>query len=899
MILHAIELTHVGRFRETVRLGPLSPGLNVLAAPNESGKSTALQAVARALFDRHTTRGEEIKALQPAGTALAPRVAVEFETREGRFRVAKTFLQRPESRLDRWGSGRWELVAEADAADQRVQQLLRSSLPGRGATKPEHWGFLGFLWARQGEPAAWPGLDDAEIGQRIRARLARVELDPVIEALRGRLGAAAEAVITSTGQPRAGGALRAAEDELAALDAELDRIRRTRAELEDTHRRFEQAEAEVDRLEKEQAARAAAASALREQATAAERLGAELSGHRQALGTARERLNALAADAATLDRLRREQGEAASGLGRARETAAAAVRSHADLRARLDAAAASLPGRETALQSLRLAHQRLQSLLKLRRQSAEAEGLARQLARAEAAAREVADLGAKRAALPDLAPARVRRLEEQADAVRTGRAQLEALGLTVELTPEKESTVGIAADPEAPARVLPAGATHRLQSPSALDLRLGGWGRVVIRSGSQDAQAAAADLARVEAALAAALDEAGVGSLEAAREVVATCKELDLQIRAARAVLAPLLGEHGTSDELRAATVAAARRVEVLVAALVPTVDEQGATLTHLEAEEVLRAGEVSAAEASLGAFHRELEGLRADERAAGEAARLAEMAVSDRELSLRVLEAQIRDLGERHPGGIEAAKAAAQMAFVECEARVAATERQLPTEFEKLPERNRRAVASLQQIETELGNRRTERDQARGTLGTLGGQGLYSRETELEERRAGVILRRDAARELGWCARVAHDLIEHRKQAATRAVLTPLEERLTAAFAGLTGDSGRRVFLDDRLQIAGIGRSRDEVHAFDQLSQGAKEQLLLCLRLSVAQELAADEPQVLILDDVLVNTDPARQERVLDVLAAEAVRLQILILTCHADRYRGVGEAVMLSGQL
>ena len=58
MILHAIELTHVGRFRETVRLGPLTSGLNVLAAPNESGKSTALHAVARALFDRHTTRGE-------------------------------------------------------------------------------------------------------------------------------------------------------------------------------------------------------------------------------------------------------------------------------------------------------------------------------------------------------------------------------------------------------------------------------------------------------------------------------------------------------------------------------------------------------------------------------------------------------------------------------------------------------------------------------------------------------------------------------------------------------------------------------------------------------------------------------------------------------------------------
>ena len=60
-----------------------------------------------------------------------------------------------------------------------------------------------------------------------------------------------------------------------------------------------------------------------------------------------------------------------------------------------------------------------------------------------------------------------------------------------------------------------------------------------------------------------------------------------------------------------------------------------------------------------------------------------------------------------------------------------------------------------------------------------------------------------------------------------------------------------------------------------------------------VAQELAGDEGQVLILDDVLVNTDPVRQERILDVLGTLAERIQLLILTCHPDRYRGVGEPV------
>jgi hypothetical protein len=896
VILHALELTHVGRFRETVRLGPFAPGLNVLSAPNESGKSTALHAAARALFDRHSTKSDELKSLQPAGTSLAPRVTVEFETRAGRFRIAKTFLQKPESQLHQLRSGAWELIADADAADQRVQSLLQSSLPGRGATKPEHWGFLGFLWARQGEPAAWPGLDDPDVGQRIRARLARVELDPVIEQLRARLATAAEAILTSTGQPRTGGPLRTAEDDLAALDTALAELRRTRAELEDTHRRFQQSEAEVARLEKEHADRTASAATLREQTLAAERLRGELEARRQALATAQEKLAALATDADTVARLRREHADTQAALGPARDTAAAAEKSLAALRARLDAAQAELPKHESALATLRTAHQRLQSLLKLRQLTAAADTLARQFAKAETATAEIAALDAKRAALPTLTPARLRKLEEQTDAVRTLRAQLQALGLTVELTPDKDASVENRADPTSPAQTLPAGTSTRLQSPRSLDLHLAGWGRVVIRSGSQEAQSAAADLAAAETTLDDALQQAGVPTLDAAREAIATRKELDAQHKAADAALAPHLGDHESLDALRAATATAARRAETLAASLAPTAAEQAPGLTDLETAEATRAEELPAAEKSLATFNQHLARLRTEERTATQAAQHAAKLAADHESRLRILDTQIRDLTARHPEGIDAAKTAAQLAFAQAEARVVATQSELPPDFEKLPERNRRAAVSLQQIANELQARRTDRDQAKAVLQTLGGQGLYSRETELMERRAEAELRRDAARAQGWSARVAHDLIEHRKQAATKAVLSPLENRLTSAFAELTGDTTRQVFLDERLQIAGIGRTREEVYAFDQLSQGAKEQLLLCLRLAVAQELATDEPQVLILDDVLVNTDPVRQDRILDVLGTQTDRLQVLILTCHPDRYRGVGQPITLT---
>lgn len=895
MILHSLELTHVGRFRDTVRLGPLTQGLNVLSAPNETGKSTALHAAARALFDRHSTRSEEIKALQPAGTALAPRVVVEFETRNGRFRLAKAFLQKPECQLHQQRSGVWELIAEADAADQRVQSLLQSSLPGRGATKPEHWGFLGFLWARQGEPAKWPGLDDPDVGQRIRARLARVELDPVIEQLRLRLATAAEAIITATGQSRAGGPLREAEDDLAAIEANLASLRQTRNDLDEAFLRFQQSEAEVARLEKEHAERSASAAALREQSLAAERLRGELDARQQALATAQEKLTAVAADADALARLQRDQAETRIGLAQARTSAQTADQVTLELRSRLDQAQSEQPRHETALQSLRSGHQRLQSLIKLRELSTSATTLAKQLKKAEAASAAVAALEAKKTQLPALASAKLKKLEELAESIHTLRTQLHALGLTVELTPDKKATVENHTDPASPSKILHAGKIARLQSPQALDLQLVGWGRVVIRSGSHDAQSVGAKLAQAEADLQEALHQTGVSTLEAAREAIAARKDLEAQLKTATAALEPHLADYETLDDLRQTVATANRRAEALTVSLAPTDMEQKRSLTDLEAAEAAEAESVTAAETALTTFNKQLTKLRAEERDASQTAQQANKQVSEHESLTRTLEAQVKSISDRYPDGIDGNKTTAQVAFAQAEARVVATKAELPPDFEKLPERNKRAAASLQQIVNDLQARRTDRDQTQATLEILGGQGLYSRETEFEEKKAEALLRRDAARARGWSARVAHDMIEHRKQAATKAVLAPLEQRLTTAFAELTGETNRQVFLDERLQIAGIGRNREEAYAFEQLSQGAKEQLLLCLRLAVAQELATDEPHVLILDDVLVNTDPVRQDRILDVLAGQADRLQILILTCHPDRYRGIGQPISI----
>ncbi|HEX8372701.1 MAG TPA: hypothetical protein VF585_07975 [Chthoniobacterales bacterium] len=888
MILHGIELQSVGPFAGKVRLGPFVSGLNVLSAPNESGKTTALRATARALFDKHTTKGDELKSLQPAGTDLSPRIAVEFETRGGRYRIEKNFLTSPRCLLHTWQDGHWAPLAEADAADRRVQELLSSTLPGRGATKPEHWGLLGFLWARQGEPSSWPTLDDEAVGQRIRARLARVEIDPTIDRLRQRLLQITDNVLTSTGQTRRTGPLFQAETELATIEASIATLRQTRLDIEDADHCFQQASAAVLQLEKEHADRTAAARELNELATAAERGQLELQARISELNAAENHLQAVARDTDLLASRQAElatvttavaQSDHATGEAEARLTA---------LRQTLEQQEARRPQLENALAQLRTAQQRLHSLRRLRQSHAEVEKTNQSLEQALLATAHLQTLQDKLARLPQLNPARLRRLEELSEHVRTLTAQVQALGLTVDLTPNEHAKLTLPTPQE-----LPAGQTTRLHSPQTLDLTLAGWGRIVIRSGATEARDLAADLQNEQFALTAALQEHAVATLDAAREAVASRKELDFEIKSATAELARRLDGHPTVDSLREAATTSRRTAESLASALSPTDEENRRSAAELDSEEARFAVAIPAAERALRLYDQQLTALRTDERTAVATLQRTTSDTVAQQARLKILQTQIEDLLLRYPSGVEPAKAHAQIAFTQAEARVATTKAALPPDFEKLPERNIRAATALAQLTNELQTRRSERDNARGKLETFGGQGLYSRETELEEKQAELLLQRNAARDLGRAARIAHDLIHHRKQAATKAVLAPLEDRLSSAFADLTGNTSRRVFLDDHLQIAGLGRTRDALYPFDNLSQGAREQLLLCLRLSVAQELATDEPQILILDDVLVNTDTVRQERILDLLGSLGSSLQILILTCHPDRYRGLGYPV------
>ena len=88
MKLRALELEQFRKFDRRVKIAGIADGLNLVAGPNEMGKSTLFAALQAVLFERHRSQAQSVKSLQPAGhEGATPRVALEFEAGGRRYRV--------------------------------------------------------------------------------------------------------------------------------------------------------------------------------------------------------------------------------------------------------------------------------------------------------------------------------------------------------------------------------------------------------------------------------------------------------------------------------------------------------------------------------------------------------------------------------------------------------------------------------------------------------------------------------------------------------------------------------------------------------------------------------------------------------------------------------------------
>jgi DNA repair exonuclease SbcCD ATPase subunit len=884
MKLRAIELANIRRFAgRRARLGGIGDGITVLAEPNEFGKSTLFDALHATFFERHASRNATVRALRPHAGG-APEAAVEIELPEGRFRIAKRWLDRP---LAQVADAAGRLIAQADEAEAWIDGLTGGGLAGPS----------GLLWVRQGLMA----LDPEARAERAQALATRRDLLSSIageidlmtggrrmDAVLARLDEALARLATPTGRPKAGGDWARALDEGAALSAEEAALRPRATRLtDDLARRAEvgrrlarladpaEAAARVQALAEAQAAHQAAL-AHQDQIAQAE----------TALRLARLDADRLRADIAAAAALAARVTQARAALARADEAAAAARIRADDLGLRDRAAAAAAEAQAARVRDLR---DRLQTATRARaaRQArTQAKELRRRLDRAAAVQGGLQAARAQRAGLSVTA-----RLLDAAEAAHAAldlaRARAEAQAVTVEAHP-----LG------APARMngapLPAGPVPIL-GPAEIDLP--GFGRLRLDPG---AGRQGDTVAQAERALARLLAEARLDSLAAARAQWAEAQRLDSEAREAEARLAEIAPDG--LDPLRLALARATAEGQTGAEGATGAEGETGAE--GQTGAEGATGADAAGADDDPAPLAAALAVAETDEHTARAAARTAQAlsveagntragaeatrATAARHLALALAEAgdeaalaaRLADLGTREP----ALGAAAEAADRRCAAlRAAAPDPVTATA------RLARATGAAEQARATEQAAREDLASLNATIAALADEGIEEQLSALAEARDEALARaRRYEAEVRALTRLRRALDEARR-AARDAYFGPVLRELHPLLAIL--HPGARLGIDDATLLPATLDRNGQTETLEILSGGTREQVAILTRLAFARLFAAaGRPVPVILDDALVHSDDERIEAMFDALHRTARDQQILILTCRQRAFATLG---------
>jgi len=867
MKLTRLRLSQIRQFGGSLAIPSFEPGLNLFCGPNEAGKSTIVRSIRAAFFERYrSTVVDDLLSRGETPTSASPTVEVSFEIDGTTYTLTKTFFVKKRCTLTGGPT-----ALDGDEAEEKVARLLSFSYAGKGMSKPEHWGIPGLLWIEQGE--------SHEVVESVghAADHLRTALESTIGAVASSAGDEVLAVIRvqrdkllTPGASRARGDYEQAQADLAGLQKRIG----------DLDLRIAQYQQDVDQLAALKARHeadernkpwetfrkqlAAAEAALSEAEQLQGRLNAEqgtakrleqtqqiLADQVRGFATLREDLGTREKDARTaLER----RGEAQATVRdcetrkeEARKTmegcsAAVALAEREQLRRDL----------ESALSTATEEEERLAATLR------DAEGDEARLNAFEAVAREDA--------IADEDLETLRTLVAEAQRLETTQ-QAAATGLSFELDHSVSLTLNGA----------PVPATSEQRVTTRTVVAIAGVGSITVQPGANDVTELETRLGESRGQIAALTTKIGVASLE---EALARRSRAD-QARTEAAGVKRLLKVRAPKglDKLRAGLAQATARKNSAAERLqnlpprpngpIPTVED--ARAAHEEAKAVFQeaSDRLSAAAEQFADRQARLD------NAQGEAKRLRDI-VNDPQTGARETEAtaQLADTKMK----LDAAKAL----IAELRTKLGNAQ----------PEILKQDVARLKSsADYSLAAFNARAAEIRGLLGRLETEGANGLEEEREELR---VTEQAAARRLEEIKLRAEaldllvDRMEEKREALTRKLQVPLQIRLDHYVRILFPQA--RMGLKEDLTPGTLTRGNHSVD-FIQLSYGAQEQTALISRLAYADLLKeAGKPTLIMLDDALVHSDGARLEQMKRVIYDGATRHQILLFTCHPERWDGLG---------
>ncbi len=893
MILKEIALSGWRCFADEVTVGPFQDTLNIVHAPNGTGKSTIFEALRLAVFDSYRVGGQEIEAIRPWGRNLSPQVRMVFEEAEIVYELNKQFLNNADARLRRMESGQFRALAEGRDADEKLRDLFSGSASGRGLTKPLHWGLAQILWVPQGQ-LQFDSISD-DVVRNIQALLGNQVHTGSVGALERRIDEEYKKYYTDSGKLKTGknSALLLnleaenlkIEEELAQRLSDLQSFEETSKSIENLYARFQQYnEQTLDLTQKIDALKESAKDyTAKQQAVQAKKQEESLAS--SDYERADRELSILLDLKAKQRNFNQESEEHALQL----KDVEAQLLTHENEFKEADETIKALRNEETALdKAMREAEQ-------ARRYEENRSVLDKSRMRLEQvreAEKTLQKLREERARLVAPTEDELRTLRKSLQAQEQVKTRLESLQISVKVTPLQSLHITPIQGEPSEACDLADNTPHTLRGDQHVSFRIADVAEISASGPEVDTQTLRDELRHLESDIDNLTRAYGNADLESLESLYRRATALDGEIREAQTRMETLL-DGDTIESMEQVAAKCKAELQQLVSDWPhwESTPPKAAELEHsTEQLRVKYKEQKDTAEDLLNLRRSALEHVKRKKQALdikleNATKQLAEVGESLEALTLRgstieSLESKRNDAAMRR-----------QAALGELEKLKEALDK-----FEGDPAADLEALKRQRDgIATEATENRDRLQQEKGKMIQLADASVYSRVVELEERKN--VLEEEIERETRHMAAIK--LLKETKDRLGKEVMsTVIKPVSSAASRMLERVAGSRLgtvvfndnFVPAAVQPKIMGDSTQV--GLDNLSGGEQEQLYLVTRLALAETLARDNRQMVVMDDVLTATDAGRLGRILDLLEEASTKLQIILLTCHPERYRALSHA-------
>lgn len=871
--IRRIALTNFRKFRDPFVLDRLSDGLNVIIEPNETGKSTLLEAMRAAFFIRHSTANRLARSYAPYGEAVAPQIEVGFEARGEEWQVTKRFLKSASVEV-RSPNGR----AQGEDAEAQLQALLGARRDTSQAGDSAAHGALGLLWVGQAQAleVTPPGeIVRDSVRATLEAEVGTIMGGAAYQRVRPRIDSQFANYWTNTGRPSGRQLAARAEHEVAERAANEAVIRL--AALEQGFSDLEAAQVRLKVLDRDLAdtTDAERRKALVGQIEVA-RSAAQLRDTRRAeQGRLADQVKALDDLTTRLADARTVVSQTTAALDKAREHRSGLEEELASTRERAGTARNRLG---IARDNRRNAHAALDAATRLLAARARQTEIAQVRQRhAELLPLEV-ELGAARVLGRTLIPTSViKTLEERERAVDKARAAVEAGATRIEFIGDV-SGVRIDGTPADPVE-------QTLSRETRIQL---GAAELIIRPPA-GLRAAETELANARDDLGAVLADHGVTSVadararnEIARDAVANARTIEARIVGITPAV-PLLGLHAGAAALKTFVGALQESAEGEgsddepdLDTLKMLLDEADSALARAEGVDDAASTQLRELEARSAPLMAQTAGAERD--AANAVTQLAALKVKPEIARLDEALSEARQLEAAALVSLQDAERAATAHDV------AALERQIAV-LDK-----RTDVARTQRIDLEKAIAGLE-----ARIEAEGGKGLADRAAAAQEEAEAAAANLVRVTQEAETLKLLRDTLEHARAETSRTFVGPVARRARRHIERLL--PGCDPSFGEDLGLTSVVRGGRGENCSD-LSRGTQEQLAVLTRLAFADMLLEQGvPVSLILDDPLVYSDDTRLDLMTEILTDAATRMQVILLTCRDRAFRHLGNRITLTG--